>query len=127
MLDVFLIVTTFPSEFGVVKVVTVVFVEFVKFTCREPSNLKSLKVFDPATIKLYAFVVLFQKLLYVLPPPVNVTSAVRVPVYLIVPVLAETVPPVQFQRFPVVPVIRWVAEPSVNVPPLCTNKPVDKT
>ncbi len=108
-------VITFPTVPTAVKVVIVWIVKAVRFTVLFESVLKSANVFDPVMIQAKAFVVAFQKLLYVFHPHAKVTAAVRAPVNFIVEVFAFTVP-VPVHNVPVVPVKRCVADPSVIAP-----------
>lgn len=85
-------VMMFPTVPTAVRVVMVCEEKAVKFTVLFASVLKSAKVFDHVMIHAKAFVVAFQKLLYVLFPPENVIAPVRAPVNLIVEVSAFTIP-----------------------------------
>lgn len=89
---------TFPTVPTAVNVVTVCIVKAVKFTVRPASILKSLNVFDHATVIGNAPVVAFQKLLYVSPHQLKlfvvavstqVYFIVEVPALIVIPVFAE--------------------------------------
>lgn len=108
-------VITFPAVPTAVSEVIVCIVNAVRFCVRHASILKSTNVFDPVIIQAKAFVVAFQKLLYVFEPPANVTADVNAHVNFIVDVPAF-IAPEQFQTVPDGPINKCVADHRVIVP-----------
>ena len=81
----------------------------VKFTVRHASVLKSANVFDHDIIQAKAFVVAFQKLLYVRFHHAKVIAPVSAQVNFIVEVLAFNVNPVDVERLHTVEFVAFIS------------------